>query len=386
MKILVATPILEDDNKISVELNCPELHAKGELKIDFSNLLPFANYQEAATDLFMIGCFVYGVDRFIERHTNSLDGWTRELSVKLPVYDLKKWQSQVDELNALLSFLTGDHWTIEFYKNTLSLPKIQIPDNFKANFSQVNLFSGGLDSLIGTIDFLSANVSKKLLVVSHFDPNISAQPEQVLLRNALTEKYNERFNFVPSISVSLTHSNVEKEKTFRSRSLLFIGIAVLVANFKGLPIIVPENGTVSLNFPLSSSRRSALSTRTTHPTFIEDIRNLLKGLGINLSIENTYDLMTKGEMVSACMDLAFLKSVVSISKSCGKSGHVVNWTEKDKSHCGVCMPCIYRQAALQNITDTTGYGNLITKKLTGRNNHTPFLLSKELSINKLYIC
>ncbi|MBK9477687.1 MAG: hypothetical protein IPP56_14655 [Bacteroidetes bacterium] len=378
MKINIQIPSINNENKIIANISCVELGASSTVEVDFENLLPFVSSDNMdAVDLFLLSTFVYGIDRFIDRHSFSVDGWSRKLEVKFPVYNLSKWNGLNVKMEELLSFLTGDYWRISFYKNKLNIPLIKKPHGLKSIFKQVNLFSGGLDSLIGAIDFLTDTSTEKLLVISHFDPHISARKEQNYLRSKLIERYSDKFNFVPSVSVSLSISNIEKEKTFRSRSFLFIGIAVLVANYNKIPIMVPENGTVSLNFPLSSSRRSACSTRTTHPSFLNQTNELLALLNFDTTLNNIYDLKTKGEMVKECKDLPFLKTIVAASNSCGKRGHRANWTLKNKDHCGVCMPCIYRQAALQTFADGTEYGNSIKKKFTGRNNQTPFLLSKQ---------
>ena len=41
-------------------------------------------------------------------------------------------------------------------------------------------------------------------------------------------------------------------------------------------IIVPENGYISLNIPLTYSRIGSSSTRTTHPYYFELLNQLLK--------------------------------------------------------------------------------------------------------------
>jgi hypothetical protein len=379
MEINVNNPVISTEGKITADIFCKELNAYSKVEIDFSDLLAFASSASYnnSVDLFLISSFVYGVDRFIDRHTYSTDGWSRELRVTFPVYNLQSWNSSATSLEKLLSFLTGDYWQVSFSLNSLQFDSVSMPINYNKPFSQVNLFSGGLDSLIGAIDFLKTNPTKKLLLVSHFDPNMSARQEQIRLRDKLSLQYPAGFDFIPSVSVGLHFSQVEKEKTFRSRSFLFIGIAVLIANHQSLPIIVPENGTVSLNYPLSASRRSACSTRTTHPTFLTYVRNLLNQLGLSDKVDNCYEFKTKGEMVRKCKDPDLLKAIVGLSHSCGKSGHTANWTYKDKNHCGVCMPCIYRQAALQDFNDPTGYGNEINKQYTGRIRNTPFLMSKQ---------
>ena len=83
----------------------------------------------------------------------------------------------------------------------------------------------GLDSLIGAIDFLEAKPDEKLLLTSHYDPELSARTEQMNLLEKLQMKYKGQFVHIDSIDVTLLESTEEKESTFRSRSILFIGIA-----------------------------------------------------------------------------------------------------------------------------------------------------------------
>jgi 7-cyano-7-deazaguanine synthase in queuosine biosynthesis len=288
-----------------------------------------------------------------------VDGWSREIVVTLPVSNVKRWQSAKVELDTLLSFLSGDYWDFNFYKGEFSYPATPLPNGYADTFKQVNLFSGGLDSLIGAIDFLESNPSEKVLFASHYDSQMGGPlKDQTDLLQMLDTQYPNQFFHIPSLSLTLNNSTVTKEKTFRSRSILFIGIALVAAQAKSIPIIVPENGTVSLNYPLSTSRRSACSTRTTHPTFINKLKALWTKLGINTSITNPYEFHTKGEMVVGCNNQKFLKSVIPISNSCGKRGHRAYWKQNPSaSHCGVCMPCVYRQASLLSLKDTTTYGN-----------------------------
>ena len=380
LKIIVDNPTIVKKSKIGANIKCDSINAISEISIDFKSLHPFANSVNKKTlDLFFLASFVYGIDRFIERHSYSIDGWTREFDVVLPVYELNDWNLVKEDFEKLLSFLTGDIWEINFVKNNLIIPTFEKLDRYEELFTQVNLFSGGLDSLIGALDFLSDNPKEKLLLVSHIDGHISARIEQEALKKLLSDNFSNQFDFIPSVNVSLSKTNIEKEKTFRSRSLLFVSIAVILADYKKIPVCIPENGTVSLNFPLSSSRRSACSTRTTHPTFIYAVQNLLNKIGLNINLKNPYDLNTKGEMVTNCKNLDLLTSIINQSNSCGKGGHTVNWIYKGngESHCGVCMPCIYRQASLQNIIDATKYGNTINKEYTGRTRRTPFLKSKQ---------
>jgi 7-cyano-7-deazaguanine synthase in queuosine biosynthesis len=356
--IVVEQPEYTTQNEIIIRLAASN-GTNGNVRIDFSTLVHFASKRPDVTlDLFIISTCVYGVDRLIKRKVNSVDGWSRDMKVTFLVSNPSKWKTTKSELETVLSFLTGDYWEVDFSKSSLSIPQTVTNNLFAENYSQVNLFSGGLDSLIGAIDTLANKSKAKVLFVSHYDPQMHGpKSDQERLIHKLEEKYSERFSHIPSVKVFLEQSNDSKETTLRSRSLLFIGIALLVAKAKGIDIFVPENGTVSLNYPLSPSRRSSCSTRTTHPTLISFIRDLWKHLDIYSSITNPYEFDTKGEMVNNCKNQSLLKEIVGLSNSCGKRGHRAHWDKKDATHCGTCMPCIYRRASLSGVNDSTEYGS-----------------------------
>ncbi|ADY54028.1 hypothetical protein Pedsa_3496 [Pseudopedobacter saltans DSM 12145] len=332
------------------------------ISTDYKTLLPFAiSVNPEIRDFFLMTCSVYGIDRFVNRKENSVDGWSRELNISFPVSEIKVWSNVKNDLEELFSFLTGDYWKIDFYESNFVNPEIDLPIDFKEKYKQVNLFSGGLDSLIGAIDFLSTHPKDKILLASHYDPQMKGPlSDQTVLLDKLEVKYKGQFNYVPSIKVTLSQTTTKRETTFRSRSILFIGIALLISQGKKInEIIVPENGSVSLNYPLSPSRRTSCSTRTTHSFVLEKTNLIISTLKINSNIYNPYEFKTKGEMVDDCEDLEFLRKIIGFSNSCGKRGHRKTWVNRSATHCGVCMPCIYRQASLQNQKDPTIYGSHI---------------------------
>lgn len=261
-------------------LNIKLIEDKGDfstVSVDYKTLLPFAtSVNSEVIDFFFITCSVYGIDRFVNRKQHSVDGWSRELNISFPVSEIKVWNSVKNDLEELFSFLTGDYWNIDFYKSDFKKPVFDLPIDFKEKYKQLNLFSGGLDSLIGAVDFLSTHPKDKILLASHYDPQMKGPlSDQNVLVEKLKSKYTGLFEHIPSIKVTLSQTTTKRETTFRSRSILFIGIALLVSQGKKVnEIIVPENGSVSLNYPLSSSRRTSCSTRTTH-SFVLDKTNLV---------------------------------------------------------------------------------------------------------------
>lgn len=362
--IKVETPTYDNTSGIASVVLRVTKEENATLNIDFKTVLPFANLVENdVLDFFIITSSVYGIDRFVNRKRNSVDGWSREIKVSFPVSDVNKWIGVQNKLRELLSFLTGDYWQVEFHESKFIFPKGALDIRFSKTFSQVNLFSGGLDSLIGALDFLKSKPKENILFVSHYDTQMGGPKKD---QNDLIEKLNtfypHQFVNLPSLKVALEQTTETRESTFRSRSILFLGIAVLIAKAKHVSKIkVPENGTVSLNYPLSTSRRSSCSTRTTHPFVVDKTVSILSDLGIQMEIQNPYEFNTKGEMVIGCQDPTNLLQLVEISNSCGKRGHRAHWEvgKKDSSHCGICMPCIYRQASLLTIIDKTTYGHSI---------------------------
>lgn len=359
-KIKVQTPTYDENSGIASMRITEQNGAISNVSIDFKTLLPFANLaDQKIVDFFFITSAVYGIDRFINRKINSVDGWSREFDVSFPVSDLTKWNGVEKELEELFSFLTGDYWKISFYNSNFTYPKVDIPTEYRKSFKQVNLFSGGLDSLIGAIDFLSKSNKENILFVSHYDPQMKGpKSDQEHLLHILKNQYNGLFEYIPSVKVTLSSTSERRETTFRSRSILFIGIAVLVSQGKNITeIIVPENGSVSLNYPLSPSRRTSCSTRTTHAYVLDKTNVIFSKLGIDSIVSNPYEFMTKGNMVDNCNDLEFLTSIINSSNSCGKRGHRRSWVDRSATHCGVCMPCIYRRASMYNQYDDTKYGS-----------------------------
>jgi len=329
-------------------------------------------------DFFLISALVYGVDNLLSREKYSDDGWAREIEVEFPVYNLEKWLGNETIFEEALNFLTGDTWSISFRLNEVENIFIEkkgrwhknIKTYEKEKIKSVSLFSGGLDSLIGIIDELeSLENDEKILLVSHFDFKSSGpNKDQRLLYNALIEKYANQIYWVQTkLALNRRTQNEDRikiESNYRSRSLFFIGLGVYLSPVDKL--IIPENGTISINYPLTPSRVSSLSTRTTHPIVINKLQQILNNCEINLQLINPYSFDTKGEMFINCKNQEVLKLIYEKSVSCGKRGRKQYWSHKTGTdHCGVCMPCVYRRSALNKaVLDNQLYGSDITKALS----------------------
>jgi 7-cyano-7-deazaguanine synthase in queuosine biosynthesis len=342
-----------DFAKISIiaSINNKEITTR-DITIGYKDLyLVVGETKNISFDFFIISSIIYGVDTLISRKKYSFDGWSREFEVKLPVNNIEIWNSIKYRLENIIKFLTGDIWSFTFEKrifNNFISPTRSMEDEIinSDNVEMISLFSGGLDSLIGIIDYLSSN-KNNIILASHYDGNVAGvKNDQKKVLEELKLYFPNRIIKIQSKIglVKLVNNDNNLESSFRSRSLIFLAIGNLIANsIKSInKLIIPENGSIALNYPLSLSRRSSCSTRTAHPYFLKELNSILNEIGVNISFINPYILKTKGEMIEECKNLKVLIKSLNKSCSCAKR----RMKEIGKNHCGICMPCFYRRAAL----------------------------------------
>ena len=83
---------------------------------------------------------------------------------------------------------------------------------------------------------------------------------------------------------------------------------------------------------------------------------MLKDIGISAQLLNPYRHQTKGEMVTNCKVKELLEKSHTLTMSCS-SASKARWKGLPPSHCGHCVPCVIRRAALakMSIPDATVY-------------------------------
>ncbi len=283
---------------------------------------------------------VWAADKLLPRSPWP-DAWTREIVLNLPA--TPEWAGLSMQFARVLNFLTGDLWTIKTRESPLHL-------GFAGRWDRpwqpqaVALFSGGLDSLAGAIDQLEAG--RRLLLVSHHDYGQLAAAQQALA-GALAAHYGpERVRHL-NLRVQFPES---PELTLRSRSLLYLalGLTAAAAFEPDLPLLIPENGWVSLNPPLTLNRLGSCTTRTTHPYFLEQLTRLWQDAGINRPLTNPYQYRTKGELLARCRNRELLANLAPRSSSCARPV-ASRWRRGPKGECGYCYPCLLRRAALHRL-------------------------------------
>jgi 7-cyano-7-deazaguanine synthase in queuosine biosynthesis len=306
---------------------------------------------QAALDFALFASSVYVADKKVLRREQA-DAWTRNFYLSVPVYEPVKWQSVSESTAKMLSFLTGDRWRLSFRASSrwVLQPGLRLTDFSKSN--AVCLFSGGLDSVVGAINLLESG--RRILLIGHYDNNHTKKDQSAVFEELRDRYSSEIVGLVqvrvrPASKTALQKQNLPSstENTTRSRSLVFLAVGLLAASAisPDTELFMPENGFVSLNVPLTPSRRGSNSTRTTHPHFLERLIELLTAIGLHNPVRNPFSTLTKGEIVKTCSNREALRRVVKLTVSCAHP-EVLRFVRQPRSNCGYCYPCLIRRAAL----------------------------------------
>lgn len=317
-------------------------------------------YSKQALDLLYISMAVFAADRLSLRD-NAIDGWSREFTLFIPVLEYGLWEKAKPVLEEMLCFLSGDYWTFNFRGRTESDNEKEQLDKWTKSkkpikdYDQLCMFSGGLDSFIGAINQLEQGDGKTLFV-SHYGGGKGTKEFQDKLKAKFIEKY--------SLDERDFHQYYAKvvggiEDTTRTRSFMFFSHALAVASCleKPVQLIIPENGFISLNIPSTFSRIGTSSTRTTHPHYMKLFQQLLTIIGLPVTLVNPYQFKTKGEMLAECKNPEFVQSNLENTMSCSHPDNGRMLKEIEARHCGYCLPCVIRQAAIKRagMVDNSSY-------------------------------
>jgi hypothetical protein len=286
-----------------------------------------------AWDFLSIALSVVAADESVLR-TSSPDGWTRVIELTIAVVDAHFWTSQAQALQSILQFVTGDIWLINFIDGGF-LPAPPQKTKLR-NEDVICLLSGGMDSMVGAIDLVAKGLTPLLV-------------SQVAKGDKKDQKTFARTIAPKSWHLQLNHNArppATSERSQRARSLAFFGLGVVAgtctthyASGATIDLIVPENGFISLNIPLTPLRIGSLSTRTTHPIYLNKLQDVFDSAGIRIRLLNPYQEMTKGEMLTECKNQPLLKQLIGATTSCGR------YARTGFRQCGRCVPCLVRRAS-----------------------------------------
>lgn len=301
-------------------------------------------------DLVELAAIVYVADQMQRRGAKDVESmgasWRRRMRFEIPVRVPTLWKSSEvsDALQELLSFLSEDEYEFTFlqYRHPPTLDAYLHFGSItpKAPAQSVVLFSGGLDSLGGTLEEVVRD-GRSALLVTHASSSTKRERHKTLTGMIASAAPGPRPQFI-RIRADKQHRS-EREYTQRARSFLYASFAVAVAQMAGLEAIrFYENGVVSLNLPLSPQVIGSRATRTTHPRVLASMQRLFSLVtGRAFSVQNGFLWKTKGDVVRDIIALGH-GAMIDYSTSCT---HTRKY-RTSQPHCGECSQCIDRRFAI----------------------------------------
>lgn len=312
-------------------------------------------------DLVRIAVTVLAADQSVPRHGGGSNWSQRSIALSVPVSAPDVWNDAAGDLARVTGFLSGDRWSFTFTGGDLPPATVGPAGPVPA---RVLLLSGGADSAAGALYSRALlGDGKHHVLVSHVGNTLIAP---VQARTATGAEHLVPGPGQRHVSVHLARGRRRADGTSwpcepstRSRSLLFLALGLAAASVHRVPLWVPENGFSSLNPPLGPERLGSLSTRTTHPAFIEGLANVLARVGAHAVIVNPFARATKGEMFQTAARLVGAQAAsafLSGTRSCGLTG-MRTFGISASRQCGVCFGCVLRRASFTaaGLPDATGY-------------------------------
>jgi len=304
-------------------------------------------------DLLEIAAYVFSADRLAERGRKDqleYQNWSRRFQFRIRVRDHEFWSSTKirKALRDVLCFMTGDaEYDFEFMPGH-STPPTSLFDQEGFSIAKsskgtsVALFSGGLDSLAGTLEMLH-DPQSRVILVSH-----ESQTGTIRTQRKLVEALQSRFG-----SDRVLHYRFEchlkgvraPEETQRTRSFLYssIGFAIAMAHQQS-SFAICENGVTSMNLRRREDLSNARASRTTHPQTIALLAQLFSTVaGTGFEIRTPFSSLTKVDIVRKIHEGGYaglISSTVSCSRTYQKLGLA--------THCGKCFQCVDRRMAIHS--------------------------------------
>lgn len=282
-------------------------------------------------------------------HFGMRRGWSRQFTVTLGVREPHRWNAAAvrGKLEQLLQWMTEDEWNISFgYAERRKVVPIRQAGLLAPRpGAQVVLFSGGLDSLAGTVALLESSARDAVLVGVTHDRLQGIMLKQM---GAVQQRYGPERIHPGHIPFELSHMPRHDEYTQRTRAFRFLSCGAAQAVACGLTdIVVCENGVGCLNLPYNWRQLGAQHTRATHPATLVEMTELLRALDLGaLRCVAPFQFQTKAEVCRTLSATGLANQVANtvscdsfpLRESAGEHG--------EEPHCGVCTSCLLRRQAL----------------------------------------
>jgi hypothetical protein len=263
------------------------------------------------------------------------------------------------QLETTLNWFTHHIWTFEVVQRTSRprLPELQSSLPFSSELVEVNLWSGGLDSLVGLLNrWVMGPQTKHILFGS--GGNFYIEGVQKTLATALATKPAGAVQ-AEIVQIPLRLSNrgdrITRNSSQRSRGFVFMLLGAVCARlYDQDALYLYENGTGAINLPFNPSQIGRSQAVSVHPVSLLRMSTLISAvLGEDFSITNPFLTWTKAEMCEVLKQLG-ADDLVTRTVTCDSR------RRGPTMQCGCCSSCLLRRQALitAGVHDDTRYGVL----------------------------
>ncbi len=270
--------------------------------------------------------------------------WRRRIQLEIQVSDVAVWRNSAAALAHALAFLTEDDWTFQFLPGRAEFaaerqgyfPKLSATEN-----AWTSLFSGGLDSLAGALQWLARTEGTCLLVSGQTHSRIAIGQESQVA--GLRDHFPRRIEHVGihyGFPDKQRHELSGFESTQRTRAFIHTALGSVTALMAGnSQLFLFENGFGALNLPCDSSQFGSQNSRGTHPVFLLRMAAYVSAVFSQpFVIANPFTFSTKAQMLSA-LNGQQLGALLQESFSCDRFPNYNHF----ESQCGCCPSCLVRR-------------------------------------------
>ena len=308
-------------------------------------------------DLLDVGMAVYAADRRSARDFKNAASGQRSIHIQVGVRNTQLWADTelIDKLEVLLHWMSGDNWRFEFVERQ-AVPSPAEADSFLFELppeppTKVSLFSGGLDSLAGSVRSLEEGLGRSHVLVSGYTKGNLLHQQQLQV-NHIRSVLNHGASY--AASTQIRHVAVpfgirkpvghREEKSQRTRALVFILLGVATAVQAGTDTLwIYENGVGALNLPLNETQLGVDNYKGVHPRTLALAEDFLKlALRQEVKIVNPFLFSTKAQMCKFLNDSEYVDCIQHTVSCDGFPQRIPN----EPSQCGHCTSCVLRRQSL----------------------------------------
>jgi len=317
-----------------------EFEEGDNIYLDTSAYARISAIDSLSADLLRLASFIYAADLSI--HRLEREQHIRSIELRVPLVNFDIFERLKKPIEAALRVLSHDNWALSFERVEGTQP---VRTSWTSPEAATLMFSGGLDSFAGAPYLL--NKYDALTLVSHTNNNKSVSGAQNELFSVIEKLHG---GMVDHLQIRIYGRKnrrdfpTSREDSQRTRSFLFVSLASIAARLYGSRqvVVMAENGQFSIHLPLSEARIGSFSTHTAHPEFLYRMQEIMRELFDcpDFSVSNPFCYLTKGEVVG------YLPTAVY--DDIHKSGSCWMGSRTNKTHCGICIPCLSRRIALES--------------------------------------